>query len=195
MALSIIWTSMAGISIIFAVFLGRVKELGSSVLEGAGAAVQLCLTMAAAVCLWSGVLEVMRKAGISEKLSGLMRPVLKKLFPESQNDPEIMEAISGNVSANLLGLGNAATPLGIRATRLISAKSNSGTATDDLCMLVVLNTASIQLIPSTVAAVRSAAGASSPFEILPAVWLSSVASVTAGLIAVFIFRRRRRKGL
>lgn len=184
---------MIVISIIFSVISGNIQGLSSSVLEGAGAAVQLCISMAAAICLWSGILEVMRKAGLSEALSRLLRPALKRLFPGVADDPEIMEAISGNVSANFLGLGNAATPLGLRATRLMYQKSGGDTATDDMCKLIVVNTASIQLIPTTIASVRAAAGAKSPFDIVPSVWISSVLSVTAGLIAVFIFRRIERQ--
>lgn len=189
MAMSKIWTIMAAASLIFAVATGRITELGSSVLEGADAAVELCLTMAAAVCLWSGVMEVMQQAGISEKLSKLMRPVLRRLFPSSANDPAIMETISGNVSANLLGLGNAATPLGMKACELMG-RNSGGVATDDMCMLVVLNTASIQLLPTTIAALRSSAGCESPFDILPAVWVTSVVALAAGLGSAFLLRRR-----
>ena len=180
---------MAAVSLIFAVITGRINELGASVLEGANSAVDLCLTMGAAVCLWSGVMEVMQRAGLSEKLSRLMRPVLRKLFPSSAENSTIMETISGNVSANLLGLGNAATPLGMKACELMG-RNSGGVATDDMCMLVVLNTASIQLLPTTIAAVRSSAGCASPFDILPAVWVTSVVALAAGLGSAFILRRR-----
>lgn len=189
MAMSKIWTVMAAVSLIFAVITGRINELGASVLEGANSAVDLCLTMGAAVCLWSGVMEVMQRAGLSEKLSRLMRPVLRKLFPSSAENSTIMETISGNVSANLLGLGNAATPLGMKACELMG-RNSGGVATDDMCMLVVLNTASIQLLPTTIAAVRSSAGCASPFDILPAVWVTSVVALAAGLGSAFILRRR-----
>ena len=134
-------------------------------------------------------MEVMQQAGISEKLSKLMRPVLRRLFPSSANDPEITETISGNVSANLLGLGNAATPLGMKACELMG-RNSGGVATDDMCMLVVLNTASIQLLPTTIAALRSSAGCESPFDILPAVWVTSVVALAAGLGSAFLLRRR-----
>ena len=111
---------------------------------------------------------------------------LRLLFPQTAQDRSTMDSISANVSANLLGLGNAATPLGIRAARRM-ARGCGGTASDELCTLVVLNTASIQLIPATVGSLRAAMGSAAPFDILPAVWLSSVLSVTAGLAAARLF--------
>ena len=125
---------------------------------------------------------VMKASGMMDGLSRLFRPVLCRLLPRACRDPDTLAALSGNVSANLLGLGNAATPLGIRAAGRM-AKGSGGRATDELCTLVVLNTASIQLLPTTVAGVRGALGAESAFDILPAVWLASVLSVTAGLLA------------
>ena len=137
-------------------------------------------------------MELFRAAGLSDILADFLRPVLKFLFPDAARDPETMAALSGNLSANLLGLGNAATPLGIRAARRMEQTSPPdarGIASDELCRLVILNTASVQLIPATAAALRSAAGCPTPFDILPAVWLTSILSVTAGLLADRIFRR------
>ena len=134
-------------------------------------------------------MEILQQSNIS--LAGAFRPILRRLLPQASRDPETLEAISGNLSANLLGLGNAATPLGIRAaTRM--ARGCQGIASNELCILVVLNTASIQLLPVTVAAIRSAAGCAAPFDIPPAVWVSSILSVTAGLTAATVFSRRRR---
>ncbi|MDE7243475.1 MAG: spore maturation protein A [Oscillospiraceae bacterium] len=140
------------------------------------------------MCLWSGVMAVMRACGLTELLSRMFRPLLGRLLPQACRDPDTMAALSGNVSANLLGLGNAATPLGIRAAQRMAAGCG-GTASDELCRLVVLNTASIQLLPTTVAGVRTALGAQNAFDILPAVWLSSVLSVTAGLLAAWVFSK------
>ena len=137
-------------------------------------------------------MEVMNVCGISGGLAKAFRPVLRRLLPESSRDEETLAAVSANVSANLLGLGNAATPLGIRAARRM-ARGCHGTASNELCLLVVLNTASIQLIPATIASVRAAAGCRTPFDILPAVWLASVLSVTAGLLAAWLLSRGRRR--
>ena len=137
-------------------------------------------------------MEMMNACGLSAGLAGLFRPLLRRLLPDACRDGETLAAVSANVSANLLGLGNAATPLGIRAARRM-ARGCGGVASDELCRLVVLNTASIQLIPATIASVRSAAGCETPFDILPAVWLASALSVTAGLTAACLLSRRGAK--
>ena len=182
MAMAFIWTAMVTIALFCALLTGRGALLAGAALEGAASAVELCLSMAGVLCLWMGVMEVMRRAGLLDALARLLRPLLGRLFPEFRNDGPVMGAIAGNVSANLLGLGNAATPLGLEAAQRMARKT-PGVAGDSLCMLVVCNTASIQLIPSTVAGVRAAAGSAAPFDILPAVWLASVISVTVGICA------------
>jgi len=183
---------MVLLSLIFGAATGRMDAVANAALEGANSAVTLCLSMAGVLCLWSGVMEIMKQSGLSDLLAGAFRPLLRRLMPEASRDSETMAAVSANLSANLLGLGNAATPLGIQAARRMAIGQN-GTASDDLCLLVVLNTASIQLIPATVAGVRSAAGCSTPFDILPAVWLSSILSVTAGLTAAKLLARLGRR--
>jgi spore maturation protein A len=130
-------------------------------------------------------MEVMNVCGLSSGLAKLFRPLLRRLLPNACRDEETLAAVSANVSANLLGLGNAATPLGIQAARRM-ARGCNGVASNELCLLVVLNTASIQLIPATIASVRSAAGCQTPFDILPAVWLSSALSVSVGLLTAWL---------
>ena len=188
MAMAWIWTGMVTFSLLFAACTGRLAQLGPAAMEGARSAVDLCLSMAGVMCLWTGVMELMNQSGLSARLSRLFRPVLRRLLPEASRDPDTLAALSANVSANLLGLGSAATPLGIRAARSM-ARGCGGRASDELVLLVVLNTASIQLLPTTLAGVRSALGAADPFDILPAVWLSSVLSVTAGLTAARLLAR------
>ena len=188
MGMSAIWTGMAAVSLVCALVTGRGTEMAAAAMEGASAGVELCLSMAGALCLWVGGMEVLRRAGAIGALSRLLRPLLGRLYPEFARDSGVMDAISANVSANLLGLGNAATPLGLDAARRMSRRS-PGVASDALCMLVVCNTASIQLIPTTVAAVRAGAGSAAPFDILPAVWLASALSVTAGILAARLFAR------
>lgn len=182
MTMTIIWTGMVALSVLCGIATGRWAQVAAAAVEGTQAAVELCLSIAGMLCLWTGVMEVMRRSGLAEGLSRLLRPVLKRLYPSVSRDKEIMDSISANVSANLLGLGNAATPLGLEAARRMSRKS-PGVASDALCMLVVCNTASIQLIPTTVATVRAAAGSQTPFDILPATWLASVLSVGVGVVA------------
>ena len=183
-----IWTGMVVVSILCGLAQGTGDQVAAAALEGAGAAVELCLSMAGILCLWMGVMEVMKRSGLAEGLSRLLRPLLGRLYPTFARDRAVMDSISANVSANLLGLGNAATPLGIRAAQLMSKRS-PGVASDPLCMLVVCNTASIQLIPTTVATVRAAAGSSAPFDILPAVWLASLLSVGVGVAACKLLSR------
>lgn len=188
MTMAWIWTGMAVLSILCGLATGRGELVAAAAVEGAQAAVELCVSIAGMLCLWTGVMEIMRRSGLAEGLSRLLRPVLSALFPQVSKDRGVMDSISANVSANLLGLGNAATPLGIEAVRRMERKS-PGTASDAMCMLVVCNTASIQLIPTTVASVRAAAGSSSPFDILPAVWLASALSVGVGIAACKLFAR------
>ena len=131
----------------------------------------------------------MRRCGSAGGRARLLRPVLRRLFPHAARDVQALDALSMNVSANLLGLGNAAPPAGMRAAQAMARVLRGDTASDELCLLVVLNTASIQLLPVTIAAVREAAGAAVPFDILPAVWVSSLCSVTAGLLAGKVLAR------
>ena len=182
MAMAWIWTGMVSAAVLFGLVNGTIGAVGSAAMEGAAAAVELCLSMAGVMCLWGGVMSVMKACGLTNALSRAFRPLLGLL----------LAAVSANMSANLLGLGNAATPLGIQAARRMAAKSG-GIATDEMCLLVVLNTASIQLLPTTVAGVRAALGAENPFDILPAVWLASVLSVTAGVLAAKVFARLWRR--
>ena len=188
MAMSVIWTGMVVVSVLYGLLAGNGAAVAAGAVEGAAAAVELCLTMAGVMCLWMGVMEVMKRSGLAESLSRLLRPVLRWLYPDFRRDRETMDAVSANVSANLLGLGNAATPLGIQAARRMARKT-PGIASDSLCMLVVCNTASIQLIPTTVASVRLGAGCATPFDILPAVWLASAVSVTVGVLAAKMMGR------
>ena len=192
MAMAWVWTLMVTASVVFGLINGTVGAVGNAALEGAAAAVELCLSMAGIMCLWNGVMAVMKASGMMDGLSRLFRPVLCRLLPRACRDPDTLAALSGNVSANLLGLGNAATPLGIRAARRM-AEGCGGTASNELCTLVVLNTASIQLIPTTVASVRAAQGCAAPFDILPAVWLASALSVGVGILACKIFARMWRE--
>lgn len=185
MAMSWIWVGMAVCAVVTGAINGTLAEVSAAALEGAGNAIQLCLTMAGAMCLWSGVMEIMKRCELDGVLAKAFRPILRRILPRASRDDETLAALSGNVSANLLGLGNAATPLGIRAAQRM-AEGQNGTASDELCRLVVLNTASIQLLPTTVAALRVSYGCTTPFDILPCVWISSVCSVAAGLLAAFL---------
>lgn len=192
MVMGAIWLGMILLSVGAAFLSGSTGALTSAALEGAGAAVSLCISLAGALCLWSGLSKVMERAGLTEKLGRVMRPLFCRLFPQAGRDETALGFLTANVSANLLGLGSAATPMGVAAVKRMQKLSGGTEATDEMCRLIVMNTASIQLLPTTVAAVRAANGAASPFDILPAVWLTSICSVSVGLLAAFVLGRARR---
>lgn len=188
MAMAWLWTGMLVLSLLFGMTRGTLDAVANAALEGADSAVQLCLSMAGILCLWSGVMEIMNACGLSKGLSGIFRPLLRRLLPQASKDEKTLAAISANLSANLLGLGNAATPLGIQAARRM-ARGCNGVASNELCLLVVLNTASIQLLPATIASLRAAAGCRTPFDILPAVWFASILSVSVGVLTAHLLSR------
>lgn len=185
--LGLLYTLLFLLALYFSVLSGSAAQTGNALLSGAQEAVPFCLSIAGSLCFWSAWMELAERCGIAGRLSALLRPLLRRLFPRSAEEKEILAALSENVGANLLGLGNAATPAGIRAARGMAGLGPQ--ARDELALLVVLNTASLQLIPGTIAAVRASAGAAAPFDILPAVWASSLFSVCAGLGAAAFFRR------
>ncbi len=186
MVMSWIWTGILLISLLFSVFTGRGAQLSSAVAEGAQAGITLCISIAGSVCLWSGIGNLMAKTGLMEGISSVLRPILGKVFPSTKKDKTLRSHVSANVCANLLGLGNAATPMGIQAVKRMVDPKKPKTATNEMCRFVVLNTASIQLIPATVAAIRSTLGANAPFDILPAVWITSLSSAGLGLTMAWL---------
>ena len=192
MAMAWIWSGMLLLAVLAAAISGQLGAVSAAAMAGAEQGAQLCLSLAGPLCLWAGLAAVLEGSGLSAKLAALLRPLLGRLFPAAARDVQALEKISGNFTANLLGLGNAATPLGIAAVQRMHRLSGGAAASDEMCRLIVLNTASIQLLPTTVAALRASAGAARPFAILPAVWLTSLGSVTVGLLAVGLFARWRR---
>lgn len=192
MLLSYVWIIMVILSIFCSILTGRTAQTGSAALIGAQNGITLALSLCGSLCLWSGFAKLTEKSGLARRFSALLRPLLSRLFPEASRDPSALQDLCGNLTANFLGLGNAATPMGISAVRRMHALSGKPDASDEMCRLIVLNTASIQLIPSTVGAVRASLGSARPFDILPAVWLTSACSVTAGFLAARLFSRRWR---
>lgn len=186
MVMSWIWAGILLLSLIFSLTGGKGSELSAAVAQGAQSGITLAISMAGSICLWTGVGNLMEKTGVTGLLARFLRPVLNRLFPETRSDPVLALSLSGNVCANILGLGNAATPMGIQSARRMLRKDRPGVATDSMCRLIVLNTASIQLIPANVAAVRASLGCNTPFDILPAVWLTSLCSAGLGLTAAWL---------
>ena len=185
MVMSVVWTVLLGASVVCAVITGRGQMLSAGVMQGAQAGVTLAISIAGSLCLWSGVGRLMEKIGLTASLAALLRPVMERLFPSTKKDKQLAGALSANICANFLGLGNAATPPGIEAARRLASGCN-GRASDELCRLIVLNTASIQLIPANVAAVRSSLGCQTPFDILPAVWVASLCSAGLGVAMAWL---------
>ena len=192
MVMSWIWTGLVAISLIAAIASGNGAALAAAIPKGAQDGVMLALSLAGSICLWTGVGKLMEQAGLTGMLSRLLRPLLGRIFPSVKADAHLENCLSANVCANFLGLGNAATPMGIQAAQCL-ARNKGGIACDELCRLIVLNTASIQLIPANVAAVRSGLGCATPFDILPAVWVTSLCSAGLGVTAAWLLGRVWRK--
>ena len=189
MILSIIWTAFVAISIFFSALYGRGGALAESVFSGAQAGVTLAISLTGSICLWSGVGKLLDHLGLTRRFARVLGPILHRIFPGSREDPQTAGFLCANICANLLGLGNAATPMGIQAAKRLRDPDRPGYATDSLCRLVVLNTASIQLIPANVAAIRLSLGCAAPFDILPAVWITSFCSAGLGLWAAVALGR------
>lgn len=188
MVMSYVWALLVGVSVVCAAVNGQMGALSGAVILGAQSGITLAISIAGSLCLWAGIGRAMEQLGIAAALARMLRPLLHRLFPSTGQDAELAGALSANICANLLGLGNAATPPGIEAARRLAARS-PGAASDELCRLIVLNTASIQLIPANVAAVRSSLGCAAPFDILPAVWIASVLSAGLGVTAAWALGR------
>ena len=193
MVMDWIFTAIVSIALLAAVLTGRGAELAAAIPKGAQAGVTLAVSLAGSICLWTGVGNVMDKAGFTAFLSKILSPLLKKVFPSTKTDAVLAGHLSANICANFLGMGNAATPMGILAAQRLAGKRKDGIACNELCRLIVLNTASIQLIPATVAAARVSLGCSTPFDILPAVWVTSICSAGLGLLAAFLLGRVWKK--
>ena len=189
MVMSRIWTLFLLVSIVCAALTGNGPALAASALQGAQSGITLAVSMAGAICLWTGIARLMETIRLTDTLARLLKPLLHKLFPTAKTDPALARDLSANVCANFLGLGNAATPMGISAVKRLKDPARPEFATDEMCRLIVLNTASIQLIPTNVAAVRSALGCQSPFDILPMVWITSICSAGLGVAMAWTLGR------
>ena len=189
MVMSWIWTGLLVLSLLFSVINQRSAELAAAVFQGAQAGVNLSISLVGSICLWSGAGKLMEYLGITHALSRILRPLLHRAFPNTKADTQLAGHLSANICANLLGLGNAATPMGIAAAKRLQNPARPEQATDQLCRLIVLNTASIQLIPTNVAAMRLSLGCTNPFDILPAVWITSLCSAGLGLLAAVLLGR------
>ena len=187
--LNYIWSGMIIIAIICSVLTGRIAEISSALIDGAADGVGLTISLMGIMCLWTGIMNIAEGTGITKLVAKMLSPLMKILFPKLK-DKRAKDAIVMNMTANMLGLSNAATPFGLKAMEELKRLSPHRVASDEMCMFIVINTASIQLIPSTVIALRQ--GAATPTDIIIPVWLCSICVVTIGILAVKIFSKRQR---
>lgn len=180
-------------SIITACFTGRIKELSAATISECGNAVTITLTLLGTLCLWSGLMKVAEKSGITTKLAALLSPITCRLFKGIDKASKTMQLITMNITANILGLGNAATPMGLEAMQELAKDCPDGIPSDNMLLFTVLNTASIQVIPTTAAVLRQKYNSDNPFDIIPCVIITSLASVTVSLFSAKLLNRRRIK--
>lgn len=191
-----IWAFMVISSIIASVFTGTVPQTVNAAFDGANQSVETIVGFLGVMCMWTGLMKIAERSGLISVFSRFISPFTSLIFPRIKKDSPAQKAISMNIVANILGLGNAATPLGINAMeRLNETNPDKKTATNEMCMLVVLNTASIQLIPSTLIALRTSFGSQNPSEIIVPVWISSVITAVIAISVTTFFGRRRKSAL
>ena len=181
--LNILWPILIIISYIYALVAGNTQNVNNAVFEYTENAVTLTITLLGTMCLWSGLMEIVKNTNLINTLTKILNPLINFLFPESKKDPKIHQEISMNVIANMLGLGNAATALGIKAMQSMQEKNEDKTKlTNDMATFIIINTASIQIIPTTVIAIRMSLGSSDPTKIIFAVWVSTICAATVGIL-------------
>lgn len=191
-----IWGGMIVIAFFFSLLTGNIETVAQSALTGAENAVNMSLDLLGMMCFWSGLLEIAKQSGLTEKLAKCIRPLTRLLFPRLKPDSPAVTAMVMNMTANFLGLSNAATPLGLAAmAELDKINPQKEEASDEMCMFVVINTASITLIPATVITLRAAAGSADPFSIILPVWICSVLALTVGVATAKLLSKRKRRRL
>ena len=190
--LNIIWPIFIIISIFFAIISGNLENVNLSIVSSTEDAVSLTLTLIGTTCLWSGLIEIASNTSIIDYLKKLLNPIIKVLFPNI--NIKASEKVTMNIIANILGLGNAATPLGLKAMEELQKENNNkDTLSDNMMMLIVLNTASLQIIPTTVIAIRSSLGSQNPSKIIFPVWISTICAAFMAIIFCKIIIKITRK--
>lgn len=177
-------------SFVCAILTGQMNELSVSIIEGGSNAVELLLRLVSMLCLWGGIMEIADQSGVTRGISKLLYPLMRLIFPRLKKERDALEAISMNVTANILGLGNAATPLGLEAMRrLQQINPDTSRASDEMVIFVVMNTAAMHIIPTTVATMRGQYGSASPMSILPASFLTSLCALAVAIVAAKLGNR------
>ena len=192
--LNIVWPIFIIISFSFAIFSGNLEKINSSIFESTADAVNLCINLLGTICLWNGIMQIANKTSIINKLSKFLNPIIKFLFPELKENKKIQNEISMNMIANILGLGNAATPLGLKAMKSMQIENkNKNELSNSMVMFIVINTASIQIIPTTVIAIRNSLGSQNPTAIVLPVWIATICAALAGITVTKIFIKLSKK--
>lgn len=189
-----IWFGMIALSVVCAAVNGRLPELSAAVMDGAADAVELSIFLLGSMCAWLGFLKIAERGGLTQLLARGFSPIIDRLFPDYREDEELKGKICMNLSANLMGLGNAATPLGLSAMEAMAAKTTGGTPTRGMILFVVINTASLQLLPVNMAAMRASCGSAVPFGVLPEIWATSLGALVTAVTVCKILERRFYSG-
>lgn len=186
--LNIIWPIFILISFLYAIISGNMDNTTQAIFESAENSVELTITFFATICMWNGIMEIAKRTTFVEKLTRLLKPLINFLFPDCKNNEKAKEEISMNMVANILGLGNAATPLGLKAMRTLQKDNpKKDTISNSMAMFIVINTASIQIIPTTVIAIRSSLNSNNPTQIIFPVWIATISAAFAVIAATKIF--------
>lgn len=192
--LNYLWSGLIILSILCSILLGNTHNLSQALIESGASSIELILTMAGIMCLWSGIMKIAVESGLTALIAKLFSPLLRPLFPKLKKNSDAFQSITMNISANLLGLGNAATPFGLKAMeQLHTLNDRSDTASNEMIIFVVMNTASLQLLPTTLATLRQSYGSTAPFEIIVPVWISSACALAVALIIACTLNMSRRK--
>ena len=189
--LNILWPAAIIISFVYAVFAGKVSDINDGIFSSVSDAVQLSITFLGTICLWNGIMEIVKRTTLMEQLTKMLNPIMKFLFPELKNSQKAKSEISMNIIANILGLGNASTPLGLKAMKTMQKENNKkDTLSDSMAMFIVLNTASLQLIPTNVIAIRTSLGSQNPTQIILPVWGATIVAAIVGIMATKIIIKK-----
>lgn len=189
--LNILWPIFLVVSFVYAILLGRVSEINNSIFESTKSAVELGISMLGTICLWNGLMEIASKTNIVKHLTKILNPLMKKLFPDIKKEDKVYEEITMNIIANIMGLGNAATPLGLKALKSMQTKNKEkDRLSNSMALFIVLNTASIQIIPTTVIAIRNSLGSKNPVGMIIPVWIATICAACAGITASKILMKK-----
>jgi spore maturation protein A len=192
--LNTVWPFFIIISFSYAIFSGNLESLNSSIFESTESAIELCLSLLGTICLWNGIMKIASETSTIDKLSKILKPLIKVLFPELKGNKKIQKEISMNMIANILGLGNAATPLGLKAMKSMQEENpKKDILSNSMMMFIVINTASIQIIPTTVIAIRNSLESNNPTAIVFPVWIATICAAVSAIVSVKILIRFTKK--